>query len=192
MLIQILLFLLDAVLGFFTFALLARFALQWARAPFRNPVGQFVIAVTDWIVRPARRVIPSAWGLDLPSLILAWIAQGIYLGLAYGLSIGAAATANASGIIALLAVLEVIKIACHLAFGVLIVSIIFSWINPYAPLAPLFNTLAEPLLRPFRRLIPPIGGVDLSPMVPLLLIQVIQMLLAVARNSLLPGLLVGL
>lgn len=192
MLIQILLFLLDAVLGFLTFALLARFALQWARAPFRNPVGQFVIAVTDWIVRPTRRVIPSAWGLDLPSLILAWLAQGIYLGLAYGLSMGASATLNAIGIVALLAVLEVIKVACHLAFGVLIISIVFSWINPYAPLAPLFNALAEPLLRPFRRLIPPIGGVDLSPMVPLLLIQVIQMLLASARNGLLPGLLVGL
>lgn len=191
MFLEILLFLLDTVFSFFAFALLARFAMQWARAPFRNPVGQFIIAVTDWMVRPARRVIPSAWGHDLPSLVLAWVIQGMYLGIAYGLTLGVSATLHATGVVALLAVVEVLKLACRLAFGVLIVSIIFSWVNPYAPLAPLFNTLAEPLLRPFRKLIPPIGGVDLSPMAPLLLIQVLQMLLAALRGMLLPGLLPG-
>ncbi|HEY3431679.1 MAG TPA: YggT family protein [Rhodocyclaceae bacterium] len=186
--IQILVFLLDAVFSFFTFALLARFALQWARAPFRNPIGQFVIAVTDWIIKPARRIIPSAWGYDLPSLVLAWIAQGMYLAIVYGLTLGASNTINAIGFIALLAVLEVLTLACKLAFGILIVSIILSWVNPYAPMAPVFNALAQPLIRPFSRLIPPIGGFDLSPMVPLLIIQVVQMLLTVAKSSLMPGL----
>lgn len=186
--IQVLVFLLDAIFSFFTFALLARFALQWARAPFRNPIGQFVIAVTDWIIKPARRIIPSAWGYDLPSLILAWIAQGMYLAIVYGLTLGASNTINAVGFIALLAVLEVLTLACKLAFGILIVSIILSWVNPYAPMAPVFNALAQPLIRPFSRLIPPIGGIDLSPMVPLLIIQVVQMLLTVAKSSLMPGL----
>jgi len=186
--IQVLVFLLDAVFSFFTFALLARFALQWARAPFRNPIGQFVIAVTDWIIKPARRIIPSAWGYDLPSLILAWIAQGMYLAIVYGLTLGASNTVNAIGFIALLAVLEVLTLACKLAFGILIVSVILSWVNPYAPMAPVFNALAQPLIRPFSRLIPPIGGIDLSPMVPLLIIQVVQMLLTVAKSSLMPGL----
>ncbi len=188
MLLQILLFLLDTLFGFFSFALLARFALQWARAPFRNPIGQFVIAVTNWMVIPARRVIPAVWSYDLPSLVLAWLLQGIYLAVAYGLTLGASNTLGAVGVIALLALLEVLKLACHLAFGVLIVGIVLSWVNPHAPLAPLFDALSQPLLRPFRKLIPPIGGVDLSPMAPLLIIQVLQMVLAVARNALLPGL----
>ena len=192
MLLQILLFLLDTVFSFFTFALLARFALQWARAPFRNPIGQFVIAVTDWLVRPTRRVIPSAWGYDLPSLLLAWLLQGLFLGFVYGLSLGAGNLVEAIGVVALLAVVEVLKLACHLAFGILIVSIILSWVNPYAPLAPVFNALAAPLLRPFRKLIPPIGGIDLTPMAPLLIIQVLLMVLAFAKGALLPGLMPSL
>jgi len=191
MLIQLLLFVLDAAFSFFTIALLSRFALQWARAPFRNPIGQFVIAVTNWMVVPARRLIPSAWGHDLPSLVLAWLLQGVYLALAYGLTLGLAASFDAVGIIALLAVVEVLKLACHLAFGILIVSVLLSWVNPYAPLAPLFNTLAQPLLQPFRRLIPPIGGVDLSPIAPLLILQALQIVLSYAQNALLPGLIAG-
>jgi YggT family protein len=188
MLFQILFYLLNLVASFLSLALLARFALQWARAPFRNPVGQFVIAVTDWMVRPARRIIPSAWGYDLPSLVLAWLLQGAYLGLVYGLTLGATQTVSAVGIVALLALVEVLKLACHLAFGILIISAILSWVNPYAPLAPVFFSLAQPLTRPFARLIPPIGGVDLTPMVPLILIQVLQMVLATAQGMLMPGL----
>lgn len=187
MLLQILLFLLDTVFSFFTFALLARFALQWARAPFRNPIGRFVIAVTDWMVRPARRIIPSAWSYDLPSLVLAWLSQGLFLGFVYGLSPGADNLMEAIGVVALLAVIEVLKLACHLAFGILIVGVILSWVNPYAPLAPLFHALAEPLLRPFRKLVPPIGGIDLTPMAPLLVIQVLLMVLAFAKSALLHG-----
>jgi YggT family protein len=185
MFLQIALMLLDTVFGLLSMAFLARFAMQWARVSFRNPVGQFVIAATDWAVRPARRVIPSAWGLDLPSLLLAWLTQGIYLGLAYGLTAGPFAQFGAIGTLAMMAVLETIKLALHLAMGILIITILLSWINPHAPLAPLFRALAEPMLRPFQRIIPPIGGVDLSPMVPFLLIQIALMLLAGARSHLL-------
>ncbi|GAB2181222.1 YggT family protein [Denitratisoma sp. agr-D3] len=188
MLLQLLFVVLDWAFSFFSLALLARFALQWARAPFRNPVGHFVIAVTDWMVRPARRVIPSAWGYDLPSLLLAWLLQGLFQGLVYGFSLGASASLDALGTVALLALVETLKLACHLAFGVLIVNAVLSWVNPYAPLAPLFNALCQPLVRPFRKLIPPIGGVDLSPLAPLLIIQLLQILLATAKGMLLPGL----
>ncbi len=68
-------------LTFLTLALLARCFMQWARAPFRNPLGEFIFAVTDWAVKPARRVIPSAFGVDLPSLLLAWLTQVILHGL---------------------------------------------------------------------------------------------------------------
>ena len=73
MLSQILRFLLDTVFGFFVFVLLARFYLQLLRAPFRNPLGQFVTALTNWLVLPARRLIPGMFGLDLASFLLAWL-----------------------------------------------------------------------------------------------------------------------
>ncbi|MCK9283954.1 MAG: YggT family protein [Rhodocyclaceae bacterium] len=184
MMVRLLLLLLETVFGFFTYALLARFALQWARAPFRNPIGQFVIAVTDWLVRPARRIIPSAWGLDLPSLILAWLSQCIYLGLAYGLTTGFIG-GGAIATVAQLAAIELAQAACHLAFAILIVSVIISWVNPHAPLAPVLNALAQPMLRPFQRLIPPVGGIDLSPLAPFLIIQGLQIVLAYARSALL-------
>ena len=86
MLIQILLFVLDTVCGLLTLALLVRFAMQWTRAPFRNPLGQFIVAVTDWMVRPVRRLIPGLFGLDTASLLLAWLWQVVYQGVALGFS----------------------------------------------------------------------------------------------------------
>ena len=181
MLTQILLFLINAVCSLFAMALLARFAMQWARAPFRNPVGHFVIAFTDWMVRPARKVIPTAFGLDLPSLFLAWLILAIYIALEYALTLAFGRGLGALGLISLLAVLETLRLACNLALGVLLVSVILSWVNPHAPLAPVFNALAEPLLKPFRKLIPAVGGVDLSPLIPFLLLQVALMILAGLR-----------
>ncbi|HQR03809.1 MAG: YggT family protein [Proteobacteria bacterium] len=188
MLIQLFALILETICGFFCLAFLARFALQWARAPFRNPVGQFLIAVTDWAARPARRVIPSAWGHDLPSLVLAWMSQGIHLGLMYGLQ-GLVSEGAAIPVIALLAVLETLKAACHLALGIVVVNAILSWVNPFAPLAPLFSALSRPLLAPFQRFIPPIGGVDLSPIAFLVAIQAFQIVLSACRQSLIAHLL---
>ena len=81
MLTQLLYQITDWLFGALSLALLARFAMQWGRAPFRNPLGEFVVAVTDWAVKPTRRLIPSAFGLDLPSLFLAWLTQAIFHGL---------------------------------------------------------------------------------------------------------------
>ena len=77
MLSQILQFLLDTIFGFFVFVLLARFYLQLMRAPFRNPLGQFVAALTNWLVLPARRFIPGMFGLDLASFLLAWLIEAL-------------------------------------------------------------------------------------------------------------------
>jgi YggT family protein len=187
MLAQIILFILDSVCSFLTLALLVRFTLQIVHAPFRNPLGQFVIAVTDWIVRPARRLVPGLFGYDLASLLLAWLAQAIYLGIALGLS-GTFTTAPQGYLfhgvspaptfmVAALALLETTKIELYLLIGAVLVSAIFSWVNPYAPLAAVFNAVSQPLLRPFQRFIPPIGGVDLSPLALLLLLQIGLMLL---------------
>jgi len=185
MLAQLLYQILDWLFGFFTMALLARFLMQWTRASFRNPLGSFIVAVTDWAVTPARRLIPSAFGFDLPSLLLAWLTQAIFHGLVFGLS-GSAAMPSAIGVVALLAAIGVVRVALYLLMGAIIVSALLSWINPYAPLAPVFNAVARPFLRPVQRLIPPVGGVDLSPMVLLLVLQIFLTLLATAQRSLLP------
>lgn len=187
MLVQIILFILDTVCGLLTLALLVRFALQWACASFRNPLGQFIVAVTDWMVRPARRVVPGLFGLDLASLLLAWLWQVIYQGIALGLSGVLLVVSPAPALVVLLlAALEVVKIGLYLVMGAVMVSAVFSWVNPYAPLAEVFNTLTRPLLRPFRRFIPPVGGVDLSPLALLLVLQIALFVVAGMRNSILP------
>ena len=187
MLVQIILFILDTVCGFMTLALLVRFAMQWARTPFRNPLGQFIIAVTDWMVRPLRRLIPGLFGFDMASLLLAWLWQVAYQGIALGLSGMLLAVSPAPTlVVALLAALEVVKIGLYLVMGAVLISAVFSWVNPYAPLAGVFNTLTNPLLRPFRRIIPPVGGVDLSPLALLLVLQIALFVVAGLRNSVMP------
>ncbi|MDP2823898.1 MAG: YggT family protein [Sulfuritalea sp.] len=184
---QILLFVLDTVCGFLTLALLVRFAMQWARTPFRNPLGQFIVAVTDWMVRPLRRLIPGLFGLDLASLLLAWLWQAIYQGIVLGLSgVLSAVSPAPTLVVAILALLEVAKIGIYLVIGAVVVSAVFSWVNPHAPLAEVFNTLTRPLLRPFRRVIPPIGGVDLSPLALLLVLQIALFIIAGLRQSVMP------
>ncbi len=182
MLAQLLLLILETVLSFLAFALLSRFALQWARASFRNPLGQFVVAITDWAVRPTRRIVPGLFGLDLASLLLAWSTQVAYLSLSallLGLSFSLAGVLT-------LAALETLKLFVYLLIGATLVSAVFSWINPYAPMAAVFSALVRPLLAPFRRAIPPIGGVDLTPVALLLLLQVALFLIGWMRMALAP------
>lgn len=182
MLAQLLLMILETLLGFLAFALLARFALQWARVSFRNPLGQFVVAITDWAVRPARRVVPGLFGIDLSCLVLAWLTQVVHLAIA-ALLLGLPAAPVA---VLLLAMLETLKVFVWLLIGATIVSAIFSWINPYAPMAGVFDALVRPLLAPFRRLIPPVGGVDLTPVALLLLLQVALFLIGWLRMAVAP------
>ncbi|MGH8751261.1 MAG: YggT family protein [Burkholderiales bacterium] len=177
---QALQFLLQTVFDLLSLALLMRFYMQSLRVSFRNPVGEFIIALTDWLARPARRVIPGLFGLDLASFILAWILQLLLLVLLYwtrGFVFGSA-PGIAAGILLALALLEIIRLSLYLLMFVVIVQVMFSWVNPYAPLAPLFNSLARPFLRPFKRLIPPIGNVDLSPFFVLVLAQLVLILIS--------------
>jgi YggT family protein len=166
---------------------LARFAMQWARAPFRNPLGRFVIAVTDWAVQPARKLLPGLFGLDLASFTLAWLVQSLFIAVVIGASgIHGGTTATALGIAVATGLIETLRLAVYLAMGAVIFAALLSWINPYAPLAPVFNLLTQPLLRPVQRILPTIGGVDLSPLVVLLALQVVLAVLGHARAALLP------
>jgi YggT family protein len=166
---------------------LVRFAMQWTRAPFRNPLGQFIVAVTDWMVRPVRRFVPGLFGVDMASLLLAWLWQVVFQGVALGFTgVLSAVSPAPTLVVALLALLEVAKISLYLVMGAVLVSAVFSWVNPRAPLAEVFNTMTRPLLKPFRRIIPPVGGVDLSPLALLLVLQIALFVVAGLRNSVLP------
>ena len=187
MLTQIILMLLDTTCSLLTTLLLVRFALQWARASFRNPLGQFVIAATNWMVLPVRRVVPGWYGQDVASLLLAWAWQLTYLGallaLVGGQGNGTNGVSPAPTGLLLISLLEVIKIGLYMAFAVVFVSAIFSWVNPHAPMAGLFNALARPMLRPFQRFIPLVGGVDLSPLAFFVLLQIALLVLANLRTA---------
>ena len=187
MLLQLLLMVVEAVFGFFTMMLLARFLMQWTRAPFRNPLGKFVIAVTDGLVRPMRRLIPNPFRFDLSTLLLAWLTQALFLGFAFSLS-GAivALSATALGVLGLLAVIEILRLTLYLVVGAVVVAAALSWINPYSPVAPLFDALANPFLAPVRRHLPLVGGVDLSPLVVLLVLQLLLTVVGWARAAAVP------
>jgi YggT family protein len=173
---QAIAFLLDVVFGLFTYAFLLRFAMQWLRAPFRNPVGQALIALTDWAVKPVRRVLPGLKGLDWATLLLAWLAQYLWL-VALGLLSGLAARGGiAFAVFALVAVVELVKAALWLLIVVVFVQAILSWVAPDGPMAGLLNALTWKFLSPIRRLIPPLGGtLDLSPLILIVLVQLVLM-----------------
>ena len=179
MLGQIANLLIQTVFGIFIYALLLRFYMQWLRAPFRNPVGQFVSALTDWIVKPARRIVPGLLGLDLATMLIAWFAEALMLVLVYwlrGFSF-ASAPGIAAGVLFTLAAMELARASLYLLIGVIVVQVIISWVNPYAPLAPVFDALTRPFYAVFRRFVPTIGNVDLSPLFVLLVAQILLILL---------------
>ena len=177
MLYGALIFLVNVVFGLFTVALLLRFYLQWARAPYRNPLSEFLHALTDFMVRRARRIIPGLWGLDLATLALAWLAQFLNLILELQLR-GYEASPQAGlafvGLLAMSAVM-ILKLGLYIVMVVIIVQAVLTWIGPYSPLMPLLNSMTRPFLRPFQRFVPPIGNVDLSPLFVLIICQLLLM-----------------
>lgn len=176
MLAKIAVYLVETVFAFFVLMLLARFHFQWLRVSFRNPLGEFVLATTSWMVMPARRVIPGLAGLDMASLLLAWALQALNLSIKAAI-LGAEPAALT---VALLSLLDLARYSVYILMFAIIVQVVFSWINPNAPMAWIFNAITGPFLRPLRRFVPPVGNVDLSPLILLVILQVILFVLAAA------------
>ena len=179
MLTDALRFLLNVIFGLFVYTALLRFIMQWMRAPFRNPVGQAVTALTDWAVKPLRKILPGFGGYDWASLVVAWVLQMLWLVALALLTAPAAALLNGAtaGGLALIAVIELIKAALWIAIVAVFVQALLSWVAPDGPLAGVLNALTFPLLAPIRRRVPPIGGaLDLSPLIVIVLAQLILML----------------
>jgi YggT family protein len=169
MLGQIATLVIDFVVSFFVVLLLARFHFQWLRVPFRNPMGEFLLAITNWIVRAARRVIPGLAGLDLATLVAAWLLQGLSL---WAQAAIAGAEPSVLAIVAVAAV-DLVRYSVYILVFAIFAQVLFSWVNPDAPFAPLFDLVTRPFVRPVRRFVPPVGRVDLSPLVLLLILYVL-------------------
>lgn len=170
-------FLAETVIGLFALALLLRFYLQLVRAPYRNPVSQFLCALTDFVVIPARRFIPGLWGMDLATLVLAWFAELLLLFSLLALRGTELRSAVGTVIVAacLLAALKIMKMSIYILMVAVIVQAILSWVNPYSPVMPLINSLTQPFLRPLQKRVPTVANVDLSPLVLIIALQLVLM-----------------
>lgn len=180
MLHQILSFLLEVSTSLIGGTCLLRLFMQHQRVPFANPVGRFVFALTDWLVLPLRRMLPAVGRWDTASAVAAWglkLAQVVLLGLATGGLRGAAFWP-------VLATFGLAQLVVSALSGLLIVYAVISWVQPQSPAADVIDRLCAPLLQPLRRLIPLVGGVDLTPLVALVLLQVAGMLLATLQMGL--------
>ena len=135
----------------------------------QNPVSQFVKALTDWLVRPIGRMVKPTRQMDWPSAIAA-VLVALLVALLFFLFSG---RTPSPGPVLLLGLIWLIRWSLYLMMGIIILMAIMSLINPYAPLAPALNQLADPILSPLRRMIPLVGSFDLSPLVAILLIQVL-------------------
>jgi YggT family protein len=189
MLSQVLLFLLETFMGLFALALLLRFHMQWLRAPVRNPVSQFLNALTDWLVVPARRWIPGLRGFDWSTLTLAWLTELVLIlatfwlrGFSFVGPIGLDIV-----LIALLALIQIWKLSLYILMVAVVVQAVLSWVSPYSPAAPLLNSIARPFLRVFQKRIPPVGNVDLSPLFVLVVCQIVLMATAWLESGVVHG-----
>ncbi len=161
----------DAIAGVLGGVLLLRFWMQAIRVRPPASVAQFTFTLSDWLVRPMRRIVPGVGGYDWASLIgaLLVVLLATSLMLLQGLD----------GMSVL--VYGLYRFCSWILYGfmaLLIVEVIFSWINPHAPLAPFVRALNDPLLRPLRRVVPLLGGLDLSVLVAVVLLQIAQVLLS--------------
>lgn len=176
MLIQTLQFLIRTLSDLFVLVLLLRFYLQLARLPFRDPLAQFVMAVTNWAVLPTRRLLPSIKSYDTATMAVAWLTS--LLAIVAILLLGPLPYNFASPhnwlMLTLLAILTLFSQSLYLLMGAVLVQAIMSWVNPYNPLSTVLGSLTRPFLAPFARA--RVGGVDLSPLILLLIVQVLLML----------------
>lgn len=157
-------FLIQTLFGIYEVIILLRFLLQLVRADFYNPISQFIVKATNLPLRPLRRLIPGLAGMDLASLVLllvVLIIESLLLSIVADLPMP-----SLPGLIAL-ALVEGLKLFIYVLLFSVFVLAILSWVSPggYNPVANLLYQITAPVMRPARRLLPPMGGLDLSPMV---------------------------
>jgi YggT family protein len=180
---QITTLLLDVAAGLLTGVCLLRLYMQYQRIPMStrsgNPLGRFIFALTDWLVLPLRRIVPSVGAWDLASLVAAFLVQLAQFGLLWLLSGAAAGVVS----VVLVAFFGVVRAGISGLTGLVIVYAILSWVQTQSNLSDLLERLVNPVLAPVRRWVPLVGGVDLSPLVLLLLLQIAAMVLGAMQST---------
>lgn len=177
MLYQIFSLLLEVVVGVLAGVCLLRLYMQYQRIPMSvrsgNPLGRFIFALTDWIVLPLRRIVPAAGRWDLASLVAAYLlqlVQFVLLWLMNGAGDGLFA-------VPILSAFGLVRMAISGLTGMVIIYAVLSWVQTNSPMAEVIERLVAPPLTPIRRLMPLIGGIDLSPLVLLVLLQIASIVL---------------
>ncbi len=173
---QALVFLINTVFGLYILAVTLRFLLQLVRADFYNPISQALVKITNPPLRLLRRVIPGYRGIDWPSLVLALVLKITQYALIFLVLSG-----GLPGILGLLrlSVADLLQLVLYIFMFSIIIEAVMSWVNPgaYNPLTVILYRLNRPLLDPARRLLPPIGGLDFSPFLVLVALQLVNILL---------------
>lgn len=172
MLAEALSFLIDALVQPFAAVLLFRFHAVWLKAPMRNPIGEFIMALTDFVVLKARRYLPATLGLDTATLSLAFAVEFVYLVLFLFVQGYPFDAFPLVGLLAWTAV-KLLKISVYLLVATLLAQAILSWVNPHTPLSPMLEACNRPFLQPLRSVIPLVGRVDLSVLVLFIICQLI-------------------
>jgi YggT family protein len=169
-------FLLNTIFNLLTLLFLLRFFLQLFKAPFNNPLTYMVVSLTDFAVKPARRIIPS-WGkVDLSTLMLALLTQLLLqLSLLWLRDLPVSLVGNTiwASIIGM-SVLGIFRTILDVFFYAILLQVILSWVNPHSPISSVLDSLTKPILAPIQRLLPTAGGMDFSPVVALILIQMLN------------------
>ncbi|MBL1294367.1 MAG: YggT family protein [Thiotrichales bacterium] len=162
----------NTIFGIYILAVMLRFIFQAARVDFRNPLSQLIVNVTNPPLKPLRRVIPGWGGIDFSTIVLMVALTIIKLSL-IGLITGQQLSISW---LLFTTIADLISLLYYLLLGIIIISIIMSWIGQTSqnPMVGLLQQISEPILRPFRRIIPPIGGLDLSPIFAILALQIIK------------------
>ena len=173
---QAALYLIEIVFGLYILAVLLRYLLARVRADFYNPLSQFLVKITNPPIKPLRRIVPGYLGIDWPSIILLFFLQGLEIIMIALVSNGHIPAP--SGLF-VLAIANLLKTVIYVHMFIIIIQIVISWVNPgaYNPITVIMYQLSEPVLKPARRLIPPAGGFDFSPMIAIIVMQLMIILL---------------
>jgi YggT family protein len=168
MLYEIVHLIVDVIGGLVVGACILRAWMQSRRIGGASPVGAFVMGLTDWIVRPLRRIVPGYGGVDWASIIAAIVITLIAVLIDFGVRFGELPPDR----VMIATLVTLIRWTLYLAQLMILIGAVLSWVNPFSPLLPVFDALTGPLLAPLRRLLPRSGRLDFSPLVALLLIQI--------------------
>ncbi|MGK0404659.1 MAG: YggT family protein [Oleispira sp.] len=189
---QVGLLIINTLVGLYLLLVVMRFLLQLVRADFYNPISQFIVKATNLPLIPLRKVIPGIGGIDVASIVLALLVQAVAIVLILLLN----------GIqppplqVAMWSAIGILSLLLKVYFWGLLITVIASWVAPnsYNPVLILINQILEPAMKPIRKIMPDLGGMDISPIIMFLLIQVLEILLVkgLAQASGMPaGLVMG-